>query len=512
MERECCKCHCKFVSTKQDAEICPDCLRNEFATVAPSLNAEERAQLIAEYNDSMKRQAQRAEALGGAYSSGVAFSVAGKLRLALGLGIFLICGFLFLISDKESNTTFLVGLDTDSQRLISLILCLVSAVLVATASVRYKMTVRILALLIAAMGWFMPDILAAAQKKTHTVPNSQSADKTSIKTQKSAAKSEDEDRPGRLLRDSDLQVFYSQKLPSQRVTNYAVFIDNQDSRSRGLVREALNRLLEAEYTRAYTRANGALFVVNNVAGARRNISQLLSRFGTVTHSEPLKGIYEVRFDADRANLVSQYSPDVLSSPMHHSYVTANLNELRCLDPMRVRMSARSLAGSNVRVLRNEIRDTLVEVLRDPWTSEPDTYAALVDALVTYCQEHDKEAVKQVLKYFEGRRAMKREVDPNVTLFLIRAVPDQMVDPVLDFWCENPIAWNEMLYQLGGRVQKPLLSRLSSTNNLRQITSILKYLETRGTRDALPVLERFLEYPDSIIRHSARISYEAIQNR
>ena len=144
MERECCKCHCKFVSTKQDAEICPDCLRNEFATVAPSLNAEERAQLIAEYNDSMKRQAQRAEALGGAYSSGVAFSVAGKLRLALGLGIFLICGFLFLISDKDSNTTFLVGLDTDSQRLISLILCLVSAVLVATASVRYKMTVRIL--------------------------------------------------------------------------------------------------------------------------------------------------------------------------------------------------------------------------------------------------------------------------------------------------------------------------------------------------------------------------------
>ena len=512
MERECCKCHCKFISTKQDAEICPDCLRNEFVAVTPSLDAEERAQLVAEYHDSMKRQAQRAEALGGAYSSGVAFSVAGKLRLALGLGIFLICGFLFLISDKESNATFLVGLDADSQRLISLILCLVSAVLVATASVRYKKTVRFMALVIAALGWFMPDILAAAQK-SRTASVAQTDEKKPVtEQQKPTAPAEEEVPTGRLLSDDDLQVYYSQKLPSQRVTNYAVFIDNQDSRSRSLVREALNRLLEAEYTRAYTRANGALFVVNNVAGARRNISQLLSRFGTVTHSEPLKGIYEVRFDADRANLVSQYSADVLTSPMHHSYVTANLSELRCLDPMRVRMSARSLAGSNVRVLRNEIRDTLIDVLRDPWASEPDTYAALIDALVTYSQEHDKEAVKQVLKYFEGRRAMKREVAPNITLFLIREVPDEMVNPVLDYWCENPIAWNEMLHQLGDRVQAPLLERLASTNNLRQITSILKYLEARGTKEALPVLKRFLEYPDSIIRHSANTTYEAIRNR
>jgi hypothetical protein len=88
----------------------------------------------------------------------------------------------------------------------------------------------------------------------------------------------------------------------------------------------------------------------------------------------------------------------------------------------------------------------------------------------------------------------------------------MVNPVLDYWCENPIEWNEMLYMLGDRVQAPLLSRLSSTSNLRQITSILKYLETRGTKEALPVLERFLEYPDSIIRHSARMAREAILKR
>ncbi len=512
MEIECSKCQRKFITIKQDAEICPDCLKNEFVAVAPSLNAEERAQLKAEYKDSIKRQAQRASTMGGVYSSEGAFSTAGKFRFGLGLGLFLICGFLFLISDKESNATFLAELDANSQRIISLILCVVSAVLVATASVRYKVTIRVIAFIILLMGWFLPDILAAAQK-TDKRPVEQDVDTQEMVQQvKTEAHAENEVDTGRLLSDEDLQVFFSLTPPSQRVTNYAVFIDNQDSRSRAIVREALNRLLEAEFTRAYTRANGALYVINNVVGTRRNISQLLSRFGTVTYAEPLKGIYEIRFDADRANLVSQYSPDVLTSPIHHSYVTANLSELRCLDPMRVRMSARSLAGSNVGVLRNEIRDTLVEVLREPWASDPDTYAALIDALVTYCDDDDREAAKHVLKYFEGRRAMKREVASNVTLFLIRVMPNEMVNPVLDYWCENPIAWNEMLHQLGDRVQNPLLNRLATTNNLRQITSILKYLETRGTKEALPVLKRFLEYPDSIIRHSAHTTYEAIKNR
>lgn len=509
MEIECSKCHRKFNSTKEDAEICPDCLKNEFAAVATSLDAEEHAQLVAEYQESIKRQAYRAETMGGAYSSGQAFSIAGKMRLALGICIFLICGFLFLISDKKSDVTFLAGLDMESQRLVSLILCVVSAVLVATAGVRYKKTVWGLAVFIALMGWFFPNILDAAQKMAARAEAETSA---AALAEKPTEDSVTEDATGSVLTDADLQVFYTLRSSSNRVSNYAVFIDNQDSRARSLVREALNRLLEAEYTRAYTRANGALYVVTNVPGERRNISQLLTRFGTVTHSVPSKGVYEVRFDADRANLVSQYSPDVLSSPMNNSYVTANLNELRCLDPMRVRMSARSLAGSNVKVLRGEIRDTLVEVLREPWATEPDTYAALIDALVTYCREHDKESVKLVLKYFEARRALKREVSADVTFYLIREVPDAMVNPILDFWCENPIAWGEMLNQLGYRVQTPLLERLAGTNNIRLITSILKYLEDRGTPEALPVVERFLEYPDSIIRHSARTTYNAIKAR
>ena len=117
-----------------------------------------------------------------------------------------------------------------------------------------------------------------------------------------------------------------------------------------------------------------------------------------------------------------------------------------------------------------------------------------------------------MKYFEARRVLNREVSPQVTMYLIREVPDQMVNPVLDFWCENPIHWAEMLNQLGSRVQAPLLERLSATSNIRLITTMLKYLEDRGTAEALPVVEKFLDYPDTIIRHSAQATCEAIKSR
>lgn len=510
MEIECSKCGRKFHSNKEDIAVCPDCLRGEFSTKASSLDDGERAELIAEYQASMKRQSARAEMMGGMYASGQAFSVAGKLRFAFGIVIFLICCFFFLVSDKESGVSFLAELDEDSQRLFSMILCIVAAVLIAFSSVRFRQLVRIAALVVLAIGWFLPAMLSAAIKERQRL-EAEVAARAQMENPQEEEVSEDV-QGGPVMTDEDLKVFYTLKTTSHRLCHYAVYIDNQDSRVRALVREAINRLLEAEYTRAYTRASGALYVATNVPGERKNISKLLSRFGSVTYAEPEKGIYEVRFDADRANLVSQYSSDVLTSPMNNAYVTANLSELKCLDPMRVRMSARSLASSNVRVLRREIRDTLVQVLQEPWSSEPDTYAALIDALVVYSNPKDKEATKLCYNYFEARRALKREVAPEVTYYLIREAPDIMVNPIVDFWCENPIAWNEMLNQLGYRVQLPLLTRLSNTGNIRLITSILKYLEERGSADALPAVEKFLDYPDSIIRHSARATLNAINSR
>ena len=507
MEIECSKCHRKFYASKEDISVCPKCLKSEFAAPAPKLNEEEHAALIAEYKSSIKRQTARAESMGGIYTSGHAFNIAGTMRLILGLAIFAVCAFIFILSDKDGAVTFLVNEDIESQRLFSMIFCVVSAGLVATASVYYKKTVIALAFIILLLGWTMPNMLEYAMEEAKKAEAELKAQHQPVENRIPG-----EETTGPVLTDADLQVFYSLRSISNRVTHYAVFLDNQDRRARDIVRDALTRLLQAEYTRAHTRANGALYVVTNVSGARQNISHILSRLGTVTYAAPSKGVYEIRFDADKANLVSKYSPDVLSSPMNPSYVTANLSEMKCLDPMRVRMSARSLANSNVQILRGEIRETLLQVLGDPWLTEPDTYSELVEALVVYSLPSDKEAAEHCFRYFEVRRALKREVSPVVTRYLILQAPDAMVKPVVDMWCENPVAYGDMLKLLGYRVQRPLIERLQATSDIRLAGGILKYLEAHGTREALPAEEPFMEHSDSIIRHSARSTYNALQSR
>lgn len=506
MEIECSKCQRKFNGTSEEMSVCPDCLKKEFATAAPRLNEAERAELAAEYAASMKRQSVRAAAMGNAYATGDAFNVAGTLRFSLGIGIFAVCAFIFLISDKDDGVTFLTDDEIATQRLFSMVFCSVSAVLIATAHVHFKKVAYTLAACVLVMGWVMPNILEAALNAEDGTQMKRNLSYTETDIQ-SGGQNE-----GPVLNDADLQVFYSLRTGSHRLAHYAVYMDKQDSRSREIVRDALGRLLQAESTRAYSRANGALFVCNNVPGVRHNISNVLSRFGTITYAAPDKGVYEVRFDPERANMVSQYSPDVLSSPMHSSYVTANLSELRCLDPQRVRMAARSLANSNVQVLRGEIRNTLVEVLNDPWTSVPDTYAALVDAMVVYSFDKDKEATQHCYKYFEARRALKREVGHNVARFLILQDPDKMVAPIVELWVSNTVEWGEMLNLLGFRAQNILLGKLKMTDNIRLIGAILKYLEHHGTKDALPIVEPFLEYSDSIIRHTARTTVNALQSR
>ena len=100
----------------------------------------------------------------------------------------------------------------------------------------------------------------------------------------------------------------------------------------------------------------------------------------------------------------------------------------------------------------------------------------------------------------------------MTRFLILQSPDVMVKPVVEMWCENPIAWAEMLNMLGYRVQPMLVGKLKNATDIRLIGTILKYLEQHGTKEALPEVEKLLEHQDSIIRHSARTTQAALQNR
>lgn len=507
MEKECSQCHRIFDTSHHEVNVCQDCLRKEFRAAAPSLDAEERKALAAEYEGSDKRQMQRAAKMKEDFARGNNFSWAGRLRFAFGLFLFLLCGFVFMVGGGSKQELAFDSLDLLAQRTVSVLMCVVAAILVVSSTRRYPFIVWPVAALMLVGGWYMPELWLTDEKPVSLVSEDATEGEAVDESPESIAEK------NRALTKSDLDVFYQQKNSAPNTVHYAVYMDKQDARTRTIVREALARLLGAEYTRAYTRNDGALFVISNVRGKMKNISRTLSRFGHITYSSPSEGVYEVRFDPDKTNMVSKYPVEVLAEPTNSSYVSANLGELTCLDPMRIRSAAKNLHNSNVQMLRNEVRETLLMVMQDPWNTDFDTYSALAEAATTYAMpQKDTAAIEACRKYFRTGLVQKREIPESVTRYLVREVPDEMVEPIVEFWCENPIAWTEVMGQLGIRTQAPLLEKLRKADNLRSIGTIIRYLKDYGDARAIDDIKPFLTHQDSIIRHTAQDTIRVLETR
>lgn len=420
--------------------------------------------------------------------------MAGKVRCGLSVLLFLICVFVFMLGDSETYKTPINQLETEYQFVVSVGVCLVSALLLLPSFRRHHVAVSLGVLLMLSMGGTMPLFWHAR------VPQTAAQEEiTPASEGKAQAPSTERPKTG-ILTAEDLEVFRNLKAESPRQKHYAIYMSHQNSSTRSMVRESLTRLLQAEYARAYTRAQGALFLVANVRVRGGNVSRIASRYGKVVYSNPEAGVYEVAFDAEKANLVSCYSAEVLSSPHNPNFVAANVSELMCLDPMRVTAAANMLAMANVQVLRRDIRDSILQVLRDPWESEPETLQALIEALVVYAPNGDGEALKYLKEYFESCRSQGKGVSPKVMRRLIAENPDAMVEPVVQLWSANPIVWNDMMAALGSRAEELLLPSISVKTDLQLLDAVLKYLADFGTKRAVPALQGLKDHPDSLVRH------------
>lgn len=507
MEKECTKCHRMYHTNQEEATLCPDCLKQEFGSATP-LNDTEHEALVNEYKWADRRQRQRAERMNENYHYKNRFSVGGKLRFSFGLVIFAFTLFFYVVISGDARLVGDDSLNEASLRSISVLLCTIAAVLVAFSSPRHRWMTYTLGLIFLVSGWYMPEWREMSMDITHV-----GEEQEELPTAKTDA-AKTEEGSGRVLTKADLEVFYQQKAASSpSVSQYAVYMTGQDARTREIVRESLTRLLEAEYTRAYTRSSGALYVIANAPGRMRNISHILSRYGKVIHSAPVEGIYELRFDPEKANLVSRYPVEVLTSPSNASFVSANISELSGLDPLRVQAAALAFRNSNVKVLRREIHEALLRTLQDPWAQDYDTYSALVSALVVYSAAGDKAVTNICRAYFDTQRTAHKEIPSQVTEYLVAEVPEEMVDPILSFWLENPLAWNSTLGKLGARAQAPMLQRLKNPENMGQANVILKYLKDYGNADAIPAVQEFAAKAESnLLQRSAEETLKALRSR
>lgn len=510
MEKECAKCHRKYHTTQEESELCPECLKKEFGSATP-LSDKEYEALVNEYKWADRRQLQRAERMNENYLYEHRFSSAGKLRFSFGIILFFIVLFFYVVISGDDRFMGDDSLNDASLRSISVFLCTIAAVLVAFASPRHRLLTYSLGVAILVSGWYMPDWREMSMDVKHTDAEEVEAAKQAQEKEEKARR--EEEAKARLLTPADLDVFEQQKKASSpSVSQYAVYMTDQDARTREIVRESLTRLLEAEYTRAYTRSSGALYVIANVPGRVKNISHVLNRYGKIAYANPVEGVYEMRFDPDKCNLVSRYPVEVLTSPTNASFVTANISELFSLDPLRVRAAALAFRNSNVKVLRRDIHEALLKTIQDPWAQDYDTYTALISALIVYSAPGDKTVTNLCKTYFDVQRTAHKEVPMSVTEYLVSETPDEMVEPILAYWLENPLAWNKVMGKLGARAQTPMLAKLEE-DNMGQANVILKYLKDYGTAEAIPAVEAFAEKANSnLLRRSAEDTLRALRSR
>ncbi len=490
--------------------VCPDCLREEFS-FAPASKEKREETAIKQGNElSFRRASARAERLSGGMQSGSAFGPHGSLRFVLGVVIFLICALIFMYGSKLEAWELRTFLPAAAQRPVSMLLCWVAAALVFSSSRVNKWLVYPVVIFFVIAGWFMPDFwsAASAREKKDTAVAIAASGADSGETPESSERASS--RTTRELTEEDLAIFREKKQEAGNAVNYGIYISTRDGGLRQSIRGTIARLLEAESCVAYTRGQGTLFIVSRAAGGTRNIGRIAARFGDLNYANPAEGLYEVAFRPDKVYAVSRFASEVLSTPEDASFVQANLAELRnLLDPHRVCTAASALAAANVQSQRDEIRTALGAVLRDPWATEPEAYAALVQALVVYAAPGDKVAVDACRKYFISCRQAKRVPSVAVMELLIREIPDEMVSPVVELWCANPVEWGNMLGLLGTRTQDVLLEVLESTDSLQLIGSILKHLEHNGTPEAIPAVKRYVDHHDSLISRTARVTLRAL---
>ncbi len=510
METECSRCHRKFHASNHDQTVCPNCLREEFSFSPAKRSAGKTGSAIRQGNDmALRRAAARAERLSDGFQTGAALSPHAALRFVLGIVIYIICMLIFMVASGMEEWQVQSFLPGESQRVLSVLLCWVAAGLVFTSSWQSKWMLYPIVIFFVVSGWFMPDFwhgMASREKKETAAAIAASRVENSSHEPAGGLSA----RSSRDLTEEDLAIFRDKKQKEGDAVNYAVYINTRDVGLRQSMRTTLARLLEAKSCAAYTRAQGTLFILTNAAGGTRNISRLAARFGDLNYASPFEGIYEVAFLPDKVHAVSRYSSEVLATPTDPAFVEANLAELRnLLDPHRVRTAAAMLASANVQEKRDEVRTAILEVLRDPWAAEPETYRALIDALVVYAIAGDKETVDACRSYFLNCRLAKRVPSAPVMELLIHEAPGEMVAPVVELWCSNPVEWDSMLTQLGTRPQEHLLEVLEGTQSLQLIGAILKHLERNGTPEAAPVVKKYVSHPDSLISRTARAALRVL---
>ena len=247
MEKECIRCKNKFIASTAEQDICSKCVGEEFAQAGVS-HSSEVTEAVGMHRRIQKRQIARAERMRRLLSKDAPYSLRGKVRCGLAVVLFLSCVLLFMVGAGNTLKTPINQLETQYQLMLSVGLCLFASCCLLPSFRDHKFIISISIVVMMGMGVAMPFIWHEDEPGSVGYQNVAQMNSSSQSSSELTADAGAENG-GPVLTNNDLAVFrrIHEEHPGQ--LHYAVYMDNQTTSTRSLVRESLTRLLQAEYTR-----------------------------------------------------------------------------------------------------------------------------------------------------------------------------------------------------------------------------------------------------------------------
>lgn len=519
--KQCKKCHREFNASSEDKDVCPRCLKDEFASAAVIKDAD-LAEFAQEAKINTRRQMARVEKMNIGYASNSVFNFAGKLNFAFGVLLFLFCVGLFQVGD-----TAVTRLPIADQTIFSMSLCVVAAGLLMFSFRRHKALVSVFALSMLAVGYFLP-AFSVSPESAHSnmafVPG---------KDEKTKASADEESTVDAPLTDEELRSVYEIPRSRSRRT-YAIYINESSPQVRSILQDTFARLFVANEVLVWECREGTLFAVLNVQNKDTGaVSRILSRIGDIVSSgrkgegaDDRTHVFMVRCDAAKLDdLKGLTQSPALLDPGAGDFIEQNLKELKHLDAARVEKASKRLLkyldeSNGECYFCQDICATLLEVLRQPWNTNMDVYKLLVETLVRYSDflgddqtSMNKQVQEITLEYFKNccmhRNSLRKPVPlhvPEAVLdYLVKHVPDQLVDPIFDLWKEDIGTWYTEFNALKGRLEPRMLELLNDTSqeNIARIRDILAYLDQYGSEAAVPYVKPLLNHSEKSIQWTAK---------
>lgn len=501
MDIECKKCHRVFQARTENAKYCPDCLDSEYGKAA-TLKGEERQELKSFSARSCEQQVARAKA----FTPVADADLPSRAWAASAIGAFLLCALVIAFFADPLAEFSLSSWQKSDLRILTISCAVLSASLAVPAFKGRRMFVIFTTVIILFFGWILPDFL-------RTGGDSKPTDKVAA-----AGDSEEKQAERDTFCDSHQigkvrDIILNEETENVRdVLYYSLLVKGYQHEVVKLLNQALPRVLRAGTVSYRKLDDDTLFVITCKPEARRDLSSTFSRLGSVVYSDKKNGIYGVKLSHRVASSDNEYGDEALMNDAHPYFVSANRLELLSLDPMRVEAAAMRLAQANLQSSRVDVKNALMETLRDPWEGESSTYTALIDALLDYAEPNDLHAREEFKKYFNHCVTRKADIKPEVIERLASELPDQMAPIVVNMWAGNPVAWAPMLKVLKQYAEKPILDVLAKTTKIELIRGAMSYLAECGTKSSLSVVEVYLSHEDEHTRRMAQNAYDAIRAR